>query len=134
MHRQGAANLFLNILRSLLRDNPQHESLASLLMGNGTGGALIDSRHGRYRSLNFCKTHPHSSDFEEGGLAPMDPNVSIFVQVTYVAGPEPAISEDATTLSRIIEIATADGWTFHEDLTDLPGREISFILANDTNG
>jgi hypothetical protein len=128
------ANLFLNILRSLLRDNIQHESLAGLLMGDGTGDALIDSRHGRYRGLNFCKTDPHPSDFEEGGLAPMDPNVSIFVQVTYVAGPEPAISEDATTLFRIIKIATADGWTFHEDLTNLTGREILFILVNDTNG
>jgi hypothetical protein len=134
MYRQAMANLLLKLLRSLLRDNPQHQSLTSLLMGDGTGSALVDSRHGRYRRLDFCKTHPHSSDLKEGGFAAMDPNVSVLVQVTEIAGPEPAISEDAATLFPIIEIAIADGRTFYEDLTNLAGRKIYFILVNDTNG
>ncbi len=84
-------------------------------------------RHCRYRGLNFRKTYSDPPDLEKGTLASVNPNVTIFITVSKVPGPEPPAPEDTMVRFRIIEIATADGRTLYEDLANLPGREILSI-------
>ena len=120
MGRKVTANLFEHNSRSLFGHDKDNQCLSSFRMIDGAGAALINPRDRRDPCLYFGKTHSGPSDFQKCPLASFDPQITFLILASQVSRSQPAVTEDATRFFRVVQITGAYGWSFHEQLADLP--------------
>src|ERR1700739_1340426 len=98
MGRQGAFDRFTEVLlgplsQVVVRNNKKRQSLSRFWIWYGRCSTFIHARDRRYFCFHLPNAYPKAADFEEVTAASFDPEVSFFVESSYVSCLEPTIAE-----------------------------------------
>src|SRR5208283_3477472 len=133
LRRERLPDLRGQVARAGLWNHEQHERLPGLGMRNRSRRALPDAANGRHLCLHVGETNANASDLHEVALAPLQPDVSVFVHRGLVSRLQPAIAELGRRPLGVAEISASYGRSLDPDFSGFTGRKIPAIVISDAD-